>query len=81
MGDVLSVMVANCQPGVGDCGSSRPDTRLSDVNFAANTATLIAQAPLDASNQQILVELSHPTGGTDGVFGSFAYVNGGVQGP
>ena len=68
-------------PELGTAGHPVPTLGYQMSTFAANTAILIAQAPLDASNQQILVELSHPTGGTDGVFGSFAYVNGGVQGP
>ena len=80
-GDVLSVLVANCLPGVGGCGSnSGPIIRMNDANFADNTGTVIATAPLDASNQQILLELSHPMAGTDDIFGSYAYVNGGVEG-
>ena len=79
MGDVLSVMVQSCLPGVGGCGSTGANIQLTDVNFAANTATLIAHVPLDTSNQQILLELSYPTAGTDTVVGSYAYVNGGSE--
>ena len=84
MGDVISVDV--CTPpqfgGPPVCGSATvPSIQLFDANFAANTRTLIGTAPLDPSNQQILFELSHPTPGTPDVFGSYAYVNGGVEGP
>jgi hypothetical protein len=82
-GDVLSVTVRNCLPGVAVCGSDTgPFIQMIDANFAANTpSTVVGQAPLDTSNQEILLELSHPTVGIPDVFGSFAYVNGGVEGP
>jgi len=84
MGDVISVNV--CTPpqfgGPPICGSATvPSIELFDRNFAANTGTVIGTAPLVTSNQQILFELSHPTPGTPDVFGSYAYVNGGVEGP
>jgi hypothetical protein len=82
--DIVSVQVENCAPGLPAviCGSATaPVIFLRDANFAANTFPIIAQTPLDTSNQQILLELSHPTPGTPDVFGSFAYVNGGIQGP
>jgi hypothetical protein len=81
-GDVLSVDLRNCLPGVGVCGSNTgPLLTMGDANFANNTTTIIGEAPVDTSNQQIRFELSHPTAGTDDVFGSFAYVNNGVEGP
>ena len=81
-GDVLSVGVTNCLPGVGGCGSNTGAILgMADVNFANNTATTIALVPVVTSNQQILLKLSHPTAGTDDVFGSFAYVNGGMESP
>ena len=82
-GDVISVQVQNCASGVPVvvCGSATaPVIVLKDANFATNTFTTIAQTPLDTSNQQILLELSHPTPGIPDVNGSFAYVNGGVPG-
>jgi hypothetical protein len=67
-GDIISVDVHNCSPGgpvpAEQCGSATgPVIQLYDANFAVNPTirTLIAQTPLDASNQQILLELSHPT--------------------
>jgi PEP-CTERM motif-containing protein len=81
--DIVSVQVENCAPGLPPviCGSATaPVIFLRDANFAANTFPIIAQTPLDTSNQQILLELSHPTAGMPDVFGSFAYVNGGVSG-
>jgi hypothetical protein len=81
-GDVLSLQLANCLPGVLACGSNTGATIfMTDANFATNTGTLIGEAPVVTSNQQIFLELSHPTPGTDDVFGSFAYVNGGIEGP
>jgi hypothetical protein len=82
-GDVISVQVQNCPSGApAACGSATaPIIVLKDANFATNTFTFIAQTPLDTSNQQILLELSHPTPGIPDVKGSFAYVNGGVEGP
>jgi hypothetical protein len=74
MGDVPSVDVRNCLPGVVSCGSvTGRSVTLTDANFAANTRTIIGQAPLITSNQQILLELAHPTAEADDVFGSFAY--------
>jgi hypothetical protein len=83
MGDVISVHV--CTPPLSNpiplCGSATsPVIQLNDRNFDANTSTYFGQAPLVTSNQQILLELSHPTPGTPDVFGSYAYVNGGVAG-
>jgi hypothetical protein len=87
-GDVISVSVHNCSPGGPNspevCGSATSTViQLFDANFGTNpvTRTLIGQASLDPSNQQILLELSHPTPGIPDVVGSFAYVNGGVEGP
>jgi len=87
-GDVISVTVHNCSPGGPDqaeqCGSATgPVVALFDANFGTNpvTRTIIGQNPLATSNQQILLELSHPTPGIPDVFGSYAYVNGGVPGP
>jgi len=82
--DVISVDVCN-PPQFGGpplCGSATvPSVQLFDANFGTGTLTLIGTAPLVTSNQQILFELSHPTPGTPDVFGSYAYVNGGVEGP
>jgi hypothetical protein len=87
-GDVISVTVHNCSPGGPNspevCGSATSTViQLFDANFGTNpvTRTIIGQAPLDTNNQQILLELSHPTAGIPDVFGSYAYVNGGVPGP
>jgi hypothetical protein len=64
------------------CGSTPGAfVQLIDANFIANTVTTLAQVPLETGNQQILLEMSHPTSGSDTVFGSYAYVNGGVEGP
>ncbi len=83
-GDVLSMQVANCAPSLGaPCVGSDtgPFIRLEDANFSNNTGTLIAEVPLDTSNQQILFELSHPSTTSDTIFGSYAYVNNGIEGP
>jgi hypothetical protein len=83
-GDVISVDVCTSSQfgGILRCGSATgPIIQMFDRNFDANTGTVIGQAPLVTSNQQILFELSHPTPGTPDVFGSYAYVNGGVEGP
>jgi hypothetical protein len=83
-GDFISVDV--CTPpqfgGPPICPSATGShIEMFDRNFDANTGTVIGQAPLVTGNQQILFELSHPTPGTPDVFGSYAYVNGGVEGP
>jgi hypothetical protein len=82
LGDVISVAVDNCTPNVFQCkGNSGPYVQLIDANALTHTIVTIAQAPLDTNNQVILLELSHPTAGTDTVLGSYAYVNGGIEGP
>jgi hypothetical protein len=81
LGDVISMTVVNCTPGDPQCGSNTgPYVQLVDANALTNTIVTLAQAPLNTSNQQILLELSHPTAGSDTVVGSYAYVNGGVEG-
>jgi hypothetical protein len=81
-GEVLSMAVHNCIAGVEVCGSLRgPYILLVDANFATNTSVALGDAPLDTSNQQILLELTHPTAGDPTVFGYYAYLNGGVEGP
>ncbi len=83
-GDVLSMQVANCAPSLGaPCVGSDtgPFIKLEDANFSNNTGSLIAEVPLDTSNQQILFELSHPSTTSDTIFGSYAYVNNGIEGP
>jgi hypothetical protein len=83
-GDVLSMQVFNCSPSLGiPCVGSDtgPFIRLEDANFLTNTSSTIAEAPLDTSNQQMLFELSHPSTMSDTIFGSYAYVNNGIEGP
>ncbi len=80
-GEVLSMAVHNCTAGESLCGSLRgPYIFLADANFATNTTVPLGEVPLDTSNQQILLELTHPTAGDPTVDGYYAYVNGGVEG-
>jgi hypothetical protein len=80
-GDVIAVAVKNCLPGVGGCASNiGAFIEMTDANFATGTSSIIDQAPLATGNQQILLELSHPTAGSNAIVGSYAYVNGGVEG-
>jgi hypothetical protein len=80
-GEVLSVQVHNCSSAVAVCGSlSGPYILLVDANFLTNTSVALGEAPLDTSNQQILLGLDHPVAGDPTVDGYFAYVNNGVEG-
>jgi hypothetical protein len=80
-GEVLSMAVHNCIAGESLCGSlTGPYIFLADANFATNTTVPLGDAPLDTSNQEILLELNHPTAGDPTVDGYYAYINGGVEG-
>jgi hypothetical protein len=82
MGEVLSVQVHNCSPAAAACGSlTGPYLLLVDANFLTNTSVSLGVAPLDTSNQQILLELTHPIAGDPTVHGYYAYINNGVEGP
>ena len=82
LGDVISMAVVNCAPGVINCGAKAgPYIQLIDANAEKGTIVALDSMPLDTKNQQILLELTHPTAGSDTVFGWYAYVNGGVEGP
>ena len=80
LGDVISVLVVNCAPNVDETCGSRNGAFIQMINADAlnNMTDLIASVPLDTSNQQILLELSHDAGGD--VVGSYAYVNNGAEG-
>jgi hypothetical protein len=52
--------------------------RIDDV---ANTVTFFASVLLDPNHDQILLDLTRPSTGSDAITGSFAYVDGGVVGP
>ena len=82
MGEVLSVQVHNCSPAAAACGSlTGPYILLVDANFLTNTSVALGVAPLNTSNQQILLELTHPIAGDPTVDGYYAYINNGVEGP
>jgi hypothetical protein len=51
-----------------------------DANFASDTTVPLGGVSLDMSNQQILLELTHPTAGDPTVDGWYAYVNGSAVG-
>lgn len=51
------------------------------ADATANTFTVLATALVDASHQQIALTLSRPTTTNNQIVASFAYVDGGVQGP
>jgi hypothetical protein len=79
LGDVIAMGVENC---VAECKlHPGPTIILADANAVAGTTKTLFRVPLDTSNQEILLELSHPTAGTDTIYGSYAYVNGGITGP
>jgi hypothetical protein len=81
-GEVLSMAVHNCIAGESLCGSlTGPYIFLADANFATNTTVSLGEVPLDTSNQEILLELTHPTVGDPTVDGYYAYINNGVEGP
>jgi hypothetical protein len=81
-GEVLSMAVHNCTAGESLCGSlSGPYIFLADANFATDTTVSLGEVPLDTSNQEILLELTHPTAGDPTIDGFYAYINGGVEGP
>ena len=81
MGDVLSVQVDTCNPTVDTCTPGSHRVLLANVDFATGTGETIGLFPLDTSNQQIFLELSHSVAGDPTVYGYYAYVNGGVEGP
>jgi hypothetical protein len=81
LGDVISMAVVNCGPDTFQCSGAGPFIQLIDANALTNTIDAVAQAPLDTSNQEILLELSHPTAGNHTIVGSYAYVNNGIEGP
>jgi hypothetical protein len=82
MGEVLSVQVHNCSPAAVVCGSlTGPYIQLVDANFLTNTSVALGAAPLNTSNQQILLELTHPIAGDPTVDGYYAYINNGAAGP
>ena len=47
---------------------------------AGNTNTLLAQTLLNPAHDQIALRLSHPDASNSTIFGSFAYIDGGVLG-
>jgi pimeloyl-ACP methyl ester carboxylesterase len=51
------------------------------ADATANTFTILATAIIETSHQQIALKLSRPTPANNQIVASFAYVDGGVQGP
>jgi hypothetical protein len=78
--DTIAMQVKNCTPSTSGCGGGTGKfVQLQNASFP-NTNETIAQVPLVTSNEEILLEMSHPIAGSDRVFGSYAYINGGVEG-
>ena len=81
LGDVISVKVTDCVSTYFECGSATgPYVQLIDANAVVGEITTLAQDPLDLNHPQILLELTHPTAGSDKVYGYYAYVDNGVEG-
>ena len=81
MGDVISVQVKNCAPGVPGCmGVTSPGyfVQLQDANFATGISHTIDQQPLDTNNQKILLELTKPDPSSNTVDASYEYFNNGT---
>jgi hypothetical protein len=80
LGDVISVEVTNCSltscPGGVAPG---PHILFTDANAAAGTVPeTLGSAPLDTTNQQILLELTKPSASSNTVDGYYEYFNGGI---
>jgi hypothetical protein len=76
------MQVHNCSSSVVVCGAlTGPYILLGDANFLTNTSVALGDAPLNSSNQQILLELDHPIAGDPTVNGYYAYINNGIEGP
>jgi hypothetical protein len=79
LGDVISVGVTNCS--ATSCGGVAPGPHilLTDANAAAGTVPqVLGSAPLNTSEQQILLELTKPDPSSDTVDGFYQYATNGI---